>query len=133
MKNLASLGLVAAMISAPSAASSYGVELRGNVGVNCHVTSQSSVIDASHGVADLGTLREFCNNAAGYTLYLDYAPQLAGAVVKVDGANIVLGTEGSVEMASEAGPAIRNRAVTIDLSQVEDNANLAITFRIVPR
>lgn len=133
MKNLAALGLVAAMISAPGAASSYGVELRGNVSVSCHVTGQSSVIDASGDVADLGTLREFCNNAAGYNLYLDYAPQLAGAVVTVDGASIALGTEGTAALASEAGPAIRTRSVQIDLSEVEDPSNLAIAFRIVPR
>jgi hypothetical protein len=53
--------------------------------------------------------------------------------VTVDGASIALGNEGSAALASEAGPAIRNRAVQIDLSQVEDTANLAIAFRIVPR
>lgn len=133
MKKLIALGLAATMISAPSAASSYGVELRGTVAVSCHVTGQSALIDVSSDIADLGVLREFCNNAAGYNLYLDYAPQLAGAVVTVDGTRIALGSEGTTALAIEAGPAIRTRAVQIELSNVEDKSNLAIAFRIVPR
>ena len=130
MKMLAALGLAAGMISAPSAASSYGVELRGNVAVSCHVTGQSALINVSGDVAHLGVLREFCNNAAGYSLYLDYAPQLAGTV---DGTRLALSSEGTTALAIEAGPAIRTRAVQIELSNVEDMSNLAIAFRIVPR
>ncbi|WP_324075415.1 MAG: hypothetical protein RSE14_01195 [Erythrobacter sp.] len=133
MKKLAALGLAAAMIASPSTASSYGVELRGHVAVSCHVTGQAPVVNVAGGVADLGVLREFCNNAAGYNLYLDYAPQLAGAVVTVDGTSIQLGSEGTAALAAEAGPAMRSRSVQIDLSEVEDASNLAIAFRIVPR
>lgn len=133
MKKIAALGLVAAMIAVPAAASSYGVELRGNVAVSCHVTGQAAMINVADGAADLGVLREFCNNAAGYNLYLDYAPQLAGAVVTVDGAQVELGREGTAMLAAETGPAMRSRAVQIDLSKVADASNLAISFRIVPR
>lgn len=133
MKKFAVLALAAAMISAPGTASTYGVELRGNVAVSCHVTGQTPVVDLSQKVADLGVLREFCNNAAGYNLYLDYAPQLAGAVVTVDGASIQLGSEGTATLAAETGPAMRSRSVQIDLTEVEDASNLAIAFRIVPR
>lgn len=133
MKKLAAIGLAAAMISAPSTASSYGVELRGHVPVSCHVTGQSAMIDVADDVADLGVLREFCNNASGYNLYLDYAPQLAGAVVTVDGTSLALGAAGTATLATETGPAMRTRSVQIDLSGVEDASNLAIAFRIVPR
>jgi hypothetical protein len=133
MKKFAVLALAAAMISAPGTASTYGVELRGNVAVSCHVTGQTPVVDLSQKVADLGVLREFCNNAAGYNLYLDYAPQLAGAVVTVDGTSIQLGSEGTATLAAETGPAMRSRSVQIDLTEVEDASNLAIAFRIVPR
>ncbi|MFY8049040.1 MAG: hypothetical protein ACOVNS_09485 [Erythrobacter sp.] len=133
MKKSAVFGLVAAMISVPAAASSYGVELRGDVAVSCHVKGQPAPITVAGGVADLGMLREFCNNAAGYNLYLDYAPAMAGAVVTVDGKAIELGAEGTAALAAETGPAVRSRAVQIDLSKVADPANLAIAFRIVPR
>jgi hypothetical protein len=133
MKKIAAFGLMAAMITVPAAASSYGVELRGNVAVSCHVTGQTPVVNVAGDVADLGVLREFCNNAAGYSLYLDYAPQLAGAVVTIDGNSIELGSEGTAALAAEAGPAMRSRSVQIDLSKAEDASNLAIAFRIVPR
>lgn len=133
MKKLAAFGLAAAMIATPGTASTYGVELRGDVAVSCHVTGQTPVVDLADKVADLGVLREFCNNAAGYNLYLDYAPQLAGAVVTVDGASIQLGADGTAVLAAEAGPAVRSRSVQIDLSGASDASILAIAFRIVPR
>jgi hypothetical protein len=133
MRKIAAFGLMAAMISVPVSASTYGVELRGHVPVSCHVSSTSNVIAIADGVADLGTVRELCNNAAGYTLLLDYAPQLAGAIVTVDGATIELGAEGTAALAAEQNPALRSRSVTIDLSKVENTSDLAISFRIVPR
>ena len=133
MRKLATLGLAAAMISAPSAASSYGIELRGHVPVTCHVSSNAAIFAVDGSTADLGVLREFCNNAAGYQLYLDYAPELAGAVVMIGGTSVELGAQGTAALAEESGPAIRTRAVSIDLSKVENPSNLALSFRIVPR
>lgn len=133
MKKFAAFGLMAATLSVPTSASSYGVELRGYVPVSCHITGDAAIIDIADASADLGQVREFCNNAAGYDLYLDYAPELAGAVVLIDGESIALDEDGTASLAAEAGPAIRSRSVQIDLSGVEESSNLAISFRIVPR
>ena len=133
MRKFAAAGLVAALVSAPLAASTYGVELRGHVPVSCHVTGSAAMIELADGIADLGTVREFCNNAAGYTLLLDYAPQLAGAVVTIDGTSVVLDGAGTASLAAEAGPALKTRAISIDLTGAADTADPAISFRIVPR
>ena len=133
MKKIAAFGLAATILATPAMASTYGVELRGHVPVTCHVKGDAPVADIAEEAVDLGAIREFCNNGAGYDLYLDHSPQMAGAVVLIDGAEFELGSEGSVALAGEAGPAIQSRNVRIDLSEVEDTANLAIAFRIVPR
>jgi hypothetical protein len=133
MSKYAALGLAAAIISAPLGASSYGVELRGNLAVSCRVSSDVGIIDVSQGISDLGKLREFCNNAAGYDLYLDYAPQLAGAVVTVDGTPLTLGVGGTAALAAESGPAMRERSLQIDLTEAQNPDSLAIAFRLVPR
>ena len=133
MKKIAAFGLMAAIASTPTSASTFGIDLRGHVPVSCHVTGSAAVVDVADATADLGAVREFCNSAAGYDLFLDYAPQLAGAVVMIDGNAVELGSEGTASIAAEAGPAVRSRDVQIDLSQVEDTSDLTISFRIVPR
>jgi hypothetical protein len=133
MKKIAAFGLLAGVVAAPTSATSYGVELRGFVPVSCHITGHSAIVDVTNATADLGNVREFCNNAAGYELYLDYAPHMAGAVVLIDGESVALDSDGTASLAAEAGPAFRSRSVQIDLTGVEDASDLAISFRIVPR
>nr|WP_137677382.1 hypothetical protein [Parerythrobacter lutipelagi] len=133
IKKSMALSLAAMILATPAMASNYGVQLRGNVPVSCHVKSDASIVDITDTTADLGIVREFCNNAAGYDLYLDYSPELAGGTVTIGDRMFQLDGAGTVAIASENGPSIQANAVRLDLANAADNQNLAISFRMVPR
>jgi hypothetical protein len=82
----------------------------------------------SHGS---GEVKELCNVAAGYDLFLDYPPEAAGSALTIDGKPLALAPSGSTLVASSAGPAVRTRAVT--LAAPAGVADRVFSFRIVSR
>jgi hypothetical protein len=119
---LAAASLCIIVPSAP-AASQVRIGISGEVQPVCRVDAR-----LTNGA---GQVKELCNVPAGYDLYLDYAPQAAGAAVTIDGAALALSSAGSTLIASSSGPAIRTRAVSIAApAGVADNR---FAFRIVSR
>lgn len=130
---LVSLGAAACVLASPAAAATYGVKLQGFVPVTCNVSTQNAVVNVNADMVEIGQVREFCNNAAGYTVHLDYNQSMTGAKLLVGGREIDLTDAGTVAFASEANAAIKTRDLSLDLAGVESLDNLQISFRISPR
>lgn len=126
------LSMAAVMAATPAAAATYGIHLQGHVPVACHVNAGQGPVLIDGDLVDLGNLHEFCNAPAGYDVYVDYSPDLAGAKLLVDGSEVLLTDEGSAKFDENAGPARLNRNIALDLSEAQA-AGGALSFRIVAR
>jgi hypothetical protein len=129
---LSILPLAVAVAATPAMAVSYGINLRGHVPTVCKVKADLAAVAIEGNLVDLGSMREFCNAPAGYDVFVDYGAELAGARLMVDGNAVELTDAGTASLASESTPARKDRALAIDLSNV-DSANGALSFRIVAR
>lgn len=141
-KRVALIAAALAAVSAPVAAStltydgiasaSFGVGLQGEVGVSCNVRLATAQAPIQGSLVDLGTMNEFCNSTTGYDVFVDYAPQLAGARLLVDGQAVQLTDAGSLRIDGSDVQGLRSRSVQLDLGTSEATAP-ALSFRISPR
>ena len=139
MKNHAVLSLFAAaaatMAAVPAIASEpaaqYHIGISGEVPVLCRVSIDAALVPDSAGRVSLGTLKESCNNPHGYQVVLEYSPDMADALLIVDGRAIPLGKSGLVIVAKSPGAAVIERKVELQLPQA--GAPPALAFRIEPQ
>jgi len=106
----------AAWGAAPGDQASYSLQLSGFVAVTCR--AQLSATQAPTGTAGqipLGQMDEFCNNANGYEVWVDYSPNLAGDAIEVDGKSYALDASGSTRIDASSAPAIASRTVALDV------------------
>lgn len=115
-------------VSASNAMSS--LRIHGTVPVVCRVTIENGASGTVSASQARGTLREFCNNGAGYRVVASYSPQLASGRLIIDGQVLNLGTSGEVVVSDSNHAASATRSI-----QIESNGSKggSIRFRIEPR
>ena len=105
----------AAWGAAPGDQASYYLQLGGYVAVTCRAQLSATQAPAQAGQVPLGQMDEFCNNASGYEVWVDYSPSLAGDTIEVDGKSFVLDASGSTRIDASSAPAIASKTVALDV------------------
>mgnify|MGYP003594597489 CR=1 FL=1 len=109
-------------------ASKFTIGIEGFVPVICRANVDATSVSPDAGVAQLGTLREFCNSPGGYRVMADYSPSLASAKLLVDGREVSLDEAGTTVISQSDEAAIDNHALAIAIPEgVQDGT---ISFRI---
>jgi hypothetical protein len=112
---IASAALVGAMAAtvSPAAAESHAASflIKLTVPVICRVGFTGGGAGAGAGGAvDLGQVKEYCNDGAGYAVIVDYAPgTLRGAVLQLGDDHVTLDGSGEAVISQAPGPRIRSR------------------------
>lgn len=109
----------------------YTINLEGFVPVICRATVDSAMINPTAGTTQLGSLNEFCNDAAGYSVYADYSGSLAGGNLIVDGTPVPLQSSGTSLVSSSDHAAIASHDISLELPDGVSGGSLS--FRIEPR
>jgi len=110
----------ATLASAAGAAAPAGfaLEISGRVPPVCRVEAR----------LDSGVLEEYCNSAQGYAVYAEASPELAGAMLVVDGAELPLSASAPTRVSGSDHAAIATRSLALRGSA----GSGTLTFRIVP-
>jgi len=129
------LAVVAAMATFVGSANavepaSFELRLRGYVPVICRASVETSTAVVRGSVVHLGALNEFCNNANGYEVWVDYSPHLSGAILMVDGRAVRLaGAHSSVRISASSHAAMQTRDLALYLRGQRPDGS--ISFRVV--
>jgi|SRR5579885_2001075 len=128
---IAACGLIGggAWGAAPGDAASYSLQLSGFVPLACRAQLSSTAVPAQAGQVSLGSLDEFCNNASGFEVWVDYSPSLAGDTIEVDGKSFALDGSGSLRIDASSTPAVASKSVALDTAS---GAAGSISIRVVP-
>lgn len=131
--------LVLLTLPAPAAGAIGGVDaqsadvrigISGFVPVICRASVEGIQSGRADGLVSLGSMREFCNNPRGYTIYADYSANLADGALIVDGVKIPLDKSGSVQIVQTARAGVASRAINLELPGEAEGGS--ISFRIQP-
>ena len=109
---------------------SFELRIQGFVPVICRASVDATLATPQRGLVQLGSLREFCNNASGYQIWIDYSPQLSGSILMVDGRPVRLAGGGSVLIGQSSHAASQTRALALQLQGLRQQGS--ISFRMVP-
>ena len=110
--------------TAATAAPSFTLELTGQVPTLCYAQVQ---LDA----ARLGTIDEFCNGANGYEVYAEHSPEIADAVLVVDGVEVPLSASGPTRVSRSDHADIATRSLELRLPDGRAAPNGSLSFRVV--
>jgi hypothetical protein len=99
--------------------------ISGTVAVSCRVSVEGQLSGSAQ-----ATLREFCNNGAGYRVYADHSADLADASLTVAGRTIKLSDQGSTLISESPSAAIATHALSLSVPAGVQGGSLS--FRIVP-
>ena len=114
-----------ALVSTAAAATpSFTLELTGHVPTICYAEVQLDV-------ARLGTIDEFCNGANGYEVYAEHSPELADAVLVVDGVEVPLSASGPTRVSRSDHADIATRSLELRLPDGRAAPNGTLSFRVV--
>lgn len=109
----------------------YQISIRGFVPVICRVSLKEKVVPAGGTTVDLGEMTEFCNSAGGYIVFVDHTPNVAGAIMIIDGRRIELNPHGSTAIFQSSRPGDRTHKVSLDMTN-HPAPKGSLSFRIVP-
>jgi hypothetical protein len=115
-----SLALLPLTHGSPASASEARLDLVGQVPILCRAE-----VDLGGGP---GQMNEFCNDLAGYDVYLDHGPLPAPASVTIDGSQLALADAASTLISSSDRASIRTRSIRFDVP-----AGARLVVRVVPR
>ncbi len=93
-------------------AATGGFQLKLTIPMLCRVsyTAGAAAGDVADGAVDLGKIGEFCNDGAGYSVVVAYAPgTLRGAVLQLGDDHVVLDGSGQAVISHSPGARIRTR------------------------
>jgi len=135
----AAIAAILAASAAPAWATATGsatgsFELRVRVPMLCRVsyTAGGAAADGANGAVDLGQIGEFCNDGAGYSVVVDYAPgTLRGAVLQLGTDRVVLDGSGKAVISQSPGARIRSREL-IATPGANGFDSPALSFQIQP-
>ena len=115
-----------ALVSTPAVAATPGftLELIGYAPIICHAEVR---LDA----ANRGTIDEFCNGARGYEVYAEHSPELADAVLVVDGVDVPLSASGPTRVSRSDHADIATRSLELRLPDGRSAPNGTLSFRVV--
>ena len=122
---------LAGCTASAAAAADYSIGIVGEVPLVCRATVDASLATPADGVAGLGQLREFCNSANGYRVFVRHSAELAGATLFVDGRAVPLSAEGSTLISESATAARASRTLVLEAPFGAQNGSLV--FTITPR
>ena len=105
-------------------------EVTGFVPVTCRANLDATVVPVTSGEVALGKLNEFCNSPAGYDVFVESSPELADAMLIVDGREVPLSATGSTLVASADGPAIVSREIRLTGAGSDGGS---LNFRVMVR
>jgi len=105
----------AAVAATPEA--TYNLQISGFVPVICDAQLSASAVPAQAGAVSLGKISEFCNDANGYQVWVDYSPSLAGDTMQVGSRTIMLTSSGSALIDESAVPVTVSKAASLIVSQ----------------
>lgn len=134
---LSSLVVLAALFAAsPALANGIGqdgaaqmrIGITGQVPVICRVSLDAAVLSDADGRAQVGTMKEFCNNPSGYRVVMNYPSAMESGRLIVDGRAVALDGSGSVTVSRSVGAAVAEHRVEIELNQGGYRGDLS--FRI---
>lgn len=110
--------------TAATATPSFTLEMTGQVPTICYAEVQLNA-------ARLGTMDEFCNDANGYEVFAEHSPELADAVLVVDGVEVKLSASGPTRISHSDRADIASRSLELRLPDGRAAANGALSFRVV--
>jgi hypothetical protein len=122
-----------ALVSTGAAASPIGftLELVGYAPIICHAEVRQNAAVPSAGRINLGTINEFCNGARGYEVYAEHSPELADAVLVVDGIDVPLSASGPTRVSRSDHADIATRSLELRLPDGRTAPNGTLSFRVV--
>jgi hypothetical protein len=123
------LGLIASAAWATPDQATYTLQISGFVPTVCNADLDNSAVASQAGEVALGQLNEFCNDGAGYQVWVDYSPSLAGDTLTVGGQQITLDGSGTAMIDSAAGPNIASKAVVLNVPQ--NGVSGTVSLRVV--
>ncbi|HUO12602.1 MAG TPA: hypothetical protein VMU37_07585, partial [Caulobacteraceae bacterium] len=85
-----------------------------------------NAVSATAGLVSLGQMNEFCNDANGYQVWVQYSPSLAGDTLTVGDQQIVLDDSGSVMIDASAGPASTKKSVSLAVPAAGVSGTLSV-------
>lgn len=109
----------------------YQILIQGYVPTICRVSVEKNFALKGGNSSNLGQMNEFCNSKNGYIVYVDHTPDLSGAVLRIDGRNVILAPSGSTAILQSSQPSRNSHSLLLDLSKLP-NAQGSLWFRIVP-
>ena len=110
--------------TAATATPSFTLEMTGHVPTICRAEVR---LDSSR----LGSMDEFCNGANGYEVYAEHSPELADAVLVVDGVEVPLSASGPTRVSSSDHADIATRSLELRLPDGRSAPNGTLSFRVV--
>jgi hypothetical protein len=116
---------------AVAAPAGFTLEMSGHVPTICHAEVRQNVVVANSGRVALGAMQEFCNDANGYEVYAEHSPELAGAVLVVDGVEVPLSASGPTRISHSDHADIATRSLELRLPDGRTAPNGALSFRVV--
>jgi hypothetical protein len=93
----------------------FTLEMIAHVPTVCHAEVQNGIAAPQDGVVSLGTLSEYCNAANGYEIYAEHSPELANAVLVVDGIAVPLSADGPTRVSRSDHADIATRSLELRL------------------
>lgn len=107
----------------------YTFQIQGFVPVICRATVEGATYAPQAGRIDLGTLDEFCNSPAGYQVWAEHSPNLAGAKLVIDGREVPLSDSGVTMVSQSPGAAVHKRTLALELADGKTTGSLSIRVR----
>lgn len=109
----------------------FTLELIGHVPTICHAEVQPTTNAAQAGLISLGVMNEFCNDADGYEIYAEASPELANAVLVVDGKDVPLSASGPTRVSRSDHANIATRSLELRLPDGRIAPDGSLSFRVV--
>ena len=110
---------------------SFTLELTGHVPTICRAEVQQGQAAAGAGLINLGVLNEFCNAAGGYEIYAEASPELADAVLVVDGKDVPLSASGPTRVSRSDHADSATRSLELRLPDGRTAPDGSLSFRVV--
>jgi type 1 fimbria pilin len=130
LSKIALAALSAAALAPGSAlaadAAGFTLDISGTVPVICRAEMTANVVAPKDGRVSLGQMNEFCNDANGYEVYAEHSPELANAVVVVDGVEVKLSATGTTRISRSDTAGIASRNVELRLADGQSAGTLSI-------
>ena len=123
------ISLIAGAAGASPDGATYTLQISGFVPSVCNANLDANEVASQAGEVPLGSLKEFCNDGAGYQVWVDYSPSLAGDTLTVGGQQITLDGSGTAMIDSATGPNVVSKAVVLNVPQ--NGVSGTVSLRIV--